>query len=537
LCYLIKVWGPFDLRDLHGRSLRPSVRKSCALLAILALSDGHRQSRKWLQSRLWSESDEGHAAGSLRQEILRLKRLLGDAIGADNLDVWLAPGRFDFDHLPGNASGVEVELLQGMDVPDESFEDWLRDQRQARTPDPKEARTAEPSPGPAPHGARGRGTCLVLFECDTRGSLDANIAAMFCSEWLYRKLKQYDVFTCIGSESGADADMTEARARGDTAVVRIVAIADREEVCVGVQVDRAGHGPRLGYRSAILPRGMTRLRDAPELGRLVEETTDTLLSSLEDEGPAQSATIRAAILSHEARKLTFRLDRESLARADRLLKLSYQIEPRGQFLAWRAFLRNSAFFQHRRTDIFDETLSADALSLEAMAQSPNDAMVQAFSAQLEYVNQGNLVEPLIKAERAVELDRSDPLARALLSNALTVNGRLEEGLEVALQSVELSRDARTEFYFHHFACMAATAAGRYQTALKHARTSVSFSPDFVSPRRYEVALAQRLGDRPGVRRAVDAMRRMEPDFAVPSLLDPTYPVNTLRRLPIIDAIR
>ncbi len=61
-------------------------------------------------------------------------------------------------------------------------------------------------------------------------------------------------------------------------------------------------------------------------------------------------------------------------------------------------------------------------------------------------------------------------------------------------------------------------------------------PNFVSPRRYEVALATSLGDQRGVDRAVEAMRRTEKNFTVTDLLDPTYPVNTLRRLPIIDAL-
>ena len=143
---------------------------------------------------------------------------------------------------------------------------------------------------------------------------------------------------------------------------------------------------------------------------------------------------------------------------------------------------------------------------------------------------------MLRAERAVELDRSDPLARALLSNALTVNGHLEDAYKVALQSISLAAGSRYEFYFHHFACMAATAAGDYEVALRHARASVSRVPEFVSPRRYEIVLAHKLGDQLGVERAVNAMRNTEPEFDIKMMLDPSYPVNTLRRLPIIETI-
>lgn len=526
--YSIKVFGPFDLRAEDGRSIRPPVRKSCAILAVLALSDGHRQSRKWLQSLLWSESDEDRGAGSLRQELSRLKKLLGDAIGSDGIDIWLDPARFDFDHMAENTATAHEDLLQGMDLGDDAFEEWLRTQRQAHA-----ARRVAITPGSRAHGGRGR--CTVLFECDARGSLDAQAAAMFFSEQLFRRLTHHDVFTCIGHDSQGSDGHAGAVDRA-TVVVRISAIADQGEVCLGVRIDGGHLGPRLGDQTILLPHGMARLRESTQIGRLVQATADTLLEGLERGILPRGAAAEAAVLAHQAQKLTFRLDRASLNEADQLLSRAYALHPRGLYLGWRAFLRNTAFFQHRTSDIFDDGTGAEEFSLEAMRQAPEDALVQAFSAQLDYVNQGNLVAPLLKAQRAVEIDRSDPLARALLSNALTVNGRLSEGYEVALQSISLAAGSRYEFYFHHFACMAATAAKSYESAIGHARASVSYMPDFVSPRRYEVALARHLGDRRGLKRAVQAMRRMEPDFSVETLLDPTYPVNTLRRLPIIEAI-
>ncbi|MEO1110366.1 MAG: hypothetical protein AAFX90_20840 [Pseudomonadota bacterium] len=529
--YALKVWGAFDVRAPDGRSLRPTVRKSCALLAVLALSEGNRQSRKWLQALLWSESTEARGAASLRQELARLKRLLGDALRSDSIDVWFEPGRFEIDHTTPSAVAQHCELLQGMDVGDEAFEDWLREQRQVLERPIKATVSMDVASIKQRKGSK---KCLVVFDCDTKGSLDANVAAMYFSEQLFRKLSQFDFFTCISPEAAA-RDVVEAEGQ-NTAIVRITAIANRDEVCLGVQVDNGHLGPRLGYQSVTLPYGMSRLADSTELWRLVQQTTDILIDGLDDEAIPESATYQSVMLTQEARRLTFRLDQASLARADLLLARAYELNPRGRILGWRAYLRNSAFFQHRTSDIFNERLDSEALSLEALHQSPNDALVQAFSSQLDYVNQGNLMEPMIKAERAVELDRSDPLARALLSNTLTVNGRLDEGYQVAKQSIVLARGGMYEFYFHHFACMAATASGNYETALHHSRSSVSYAPDFVSPRRYEVALATKLGDIAGVERALEAMRRTEPDFQVAMMLDPKYPVNTLRRLPLIEAI-
>lgn len=545
LRFKINVWGAFDLRLSDGQCIRPTVRKSCALLAILALSEGHRQTRKWLQAQLWSESDEVQSAGSLRQELARLKRLLGNAIQSDRIDIWLDSKQFEFDHLCLKPRNKGVELLQGIDIQDEGFEDWLREQRQLHyeieltsdavvskniTEQLIDLNVIQPQDSAQ--------QCTVIFDCSAKGSLEADVAAMFFSEQLYRKLSQYELFTCIGNDADGIPDTAAVgKASKSAVVIRIIAFANRDEVCLGVQIDSGQLGPRLGYDSVVLPRTLSRLQEAPEIGRLVQTTTDTLLDRLRYEALPTGGTAEATLLVHEARKQTFALDRKNLIKADLLLTRAYELEPRGQYLAWRAFLRNTAFFQHQTSDIFQEQYSSDELSLEAMRQAPENALVQAFSSQIDYVNQGSLMEQMVRLECAVELDRSDPLARAFLSNALTVNGRLEDAYQVALQSVSLVAGGRYEFYFHHFACMAATAAGRCETALGHARKSVSFMPNFVSPRRYEVALAVELGDQSGVERAVTAMRTVEPEFNVKTLLTPGYPVNTLRRLPLIEAIR
>lgn len=537
----VKVLGSFDVLHADGTSIRPTVRKACGLLAILALSTGHRQSRKWIQSQLWSNSSEAKGAGSLRQELARLKRLLGDAIVSDNLDIWLDADQFEFDHLSKKLA-AGVELLQGIDVGDEAFEDWLREQRQSAmsaTDDDDSDLPARPNTQPTRDFVFGqrRQNCTVIFDTTAKGNLDADVAAMFFSEQLHRSLKQYDVFSCVTLDSRSlGAENHRAAVDRRAVIVRISAFAYGDEVCLGVELDSGFHGRRLDLKSIVVPPGISQLRASNKIGGLVHHTVETLLENVEFDMLPTGATGEALMLAQHARKLTFQLGKQSLLAAEDLLKQAYELDPRGQYIAWRGFLRNTAFFQHRDADIFEESYSSDVLTLEALHQAPDNAIVQAFSSQIDYINQGNLAEPMHKAERAVQLDPTDPMARALLSNALTVNGRLNEGYEVALQAITLSAGGLYEFYFHHFACMAATAAHSYETALSHARASTRNVSHFVSPRRYEVALANHLGDRPSVDHAVEAMRVVEPDFELHTLLDPIYPVNTLRRLPIIETI-
>lgn len=63
-------------------------RKATALLAYLLIEAGPH-SRTHLSTLLWSESDETHAAMSLRQALSRLRDVLGDSLVADRQQVFL----------------------------------------------------------------------------------------------------------------------------------------------------------------------------------------------------------------------------------------------------------------------------------------------------------------------------------------------------------------------------------------------------------------------------------------------------------------
>lgn len=127
--FSISVVGAFDLLDCEGRSVRPTGRKDCALIAMLALTSNHRQTRTWLQDKLWGDRGPAQAAASLRQSLTTLRSILnntGDVICADRTWVWLEPNKLNFDHLSADEYG---EILRGFDLREEGFNDWLRETR------------------------------------------------------------------------------------------------------------------------------------------------------------------------------------------------------------------------------------------------------------------------------------------------------------------------------------------------------------------------------------------------------------------------
>ena len=145
----ISVLGPFQVRDGDGQLLPLKGAKNQALLAMLALSPDMTRPRRWLEDKLWSTFGPEQASANLRQALSKLRSALGVSAGllvADRSSVSLDPRGVIVDLLEEVVPEDDrVELLQGIDVRDPEFEDWLRQERAAMQ---SKLAKASPSDGP-----------------------------------------------------------------------------------------------------------------------------------------------------------------------------------------------------------------------------------------------------------------------------------------------------------------------------------------------------------------------------------------------------
>src|SRR6056297_616474 len=128
---ILRLAGPFRVETPTRTDVTARGRRAQAILAILALSPQGLRSRRWLQDKLWSDRPQPQAAASLRQELSALKRHF-EAVDLDILDiardtVGLRPGAACLDL--GRDDAATSELLEGFDIGDPEFEDWLRLER------------------------------------------------------------------------------------------------------------------------------------------------------------------------------------------------------------------------------------------------------------------------------------------------------------------------------------------------------------------------------------------------------------------------
>lgn len=143
----LKVLGGFRLETASGDAVPLRQRRAQALLGYLAMNAGQEQRRDKMASLLWSRSDDEHARQSLRQTIRELRKLAALANHA-GLVVTSEAMTIEPDELPvdvvdfkrlvaeGSVESLEKaldlydgELLEGLDINEPVYEEWLIEAR------------------------------------------------------------------------------------------------------------------------------------------------------------------------------------------------------------------------------------------------------------------------------------------------------------------------------------------------------------------------------------------------------------------------
>src|SRR4030095_10468125 len=143
--WTLRLLGGLEVRTADGRDVTPPGRKTRALLACLALPRGSAWSREQLTALFWGDRDEEQARGSLREALVKLRRCMGEPspLQASRETVALDPAVIGVDaielarlakvgELERAAECYRGELLEGLNLPDAGFEDWLLVERTRR---------------------------------------------------------------------------------------------------------------------------------------------------------------------------------------------------------------------------------------------------------------------------------------------------------------------------------------------------------------------------------------------------------------------
>ena len=143
----LQLLGGFSVRLGSGPLLNLGTKKAQALIAYLAVPAGRAHSRDKLASLLWGDTGDVQARQSLRQTLVLLRRALPatnppilvvdhDTLALDPAAVEVDVQQFERLAAAGTAKVLEQavklyqgDLLEGVRVTEEPFEDWLRVER------------------------------------------------------------------------------------------------------------------------------------------------------------------------------------------------------------------------------------------------------------------------------------------------------------------------------------------------------------------------------------------------------------------------
>src|SRR5262249_41610740 len=139
--------GGFQARAA-GQGIDVSGRKERALLAVLAMPPGEPRSRDKLAGLLWSDRGDKQARDSLKQAILKLRKSLdcvqpsplladresvtldGEAVTVDVAEFEQLIGEGTIESLARATALYRGDLLDGLDLRDAAFDEWLLMERQ-----------------------------------------------------------------------------------------------------------------------------------------------------------------------------------------------------------------------------------------------------------------------------------------------------------------------------------------------------------------------------------------------------------------------
>ncbi|MDI7923760.1 hypothetical protein [Ferirhizobium litorale] len=532
---VLNAYGRFRLIDDNGDDVTPVSMKARGLIALLALSKDHCRPREWLQDKLWSDRPAKQGAQSMRQVLAIIRRTLGSqahVLKTDCKTVSLDPRHFivAFERrteLQDNEA--DQGLFGDLAVPDLEFEDWVREQREALA---DKSRTRGGESGSV-WGAKANPA--IFFRIGGTGDDDGEQIVRRMMSLATASLLDFSDFQIfqeaatplahkrVAPQYGIEVEVNCATRVGSTQLITTIRDATSSRVLWTrtFEIDNTA-----------APENV----DEDQIHPVSAELVEAILTVFRTRGDDLGIPECAAMLANRGRNLIFRYDKRSLTEADKLLWLAYWYDPKPQYLAWRSFLRNMANFQHRSHSFLGDTVDFETLAREAIHQAPSSAIALGVGAHIEYLCGGSQRSSQLLARRAIGFDPLNAINHAILSNAELVMGNLADSRRLSLKALELAGGGDYRSFMEFFCCMSAAALGDYHAAIDHAEAALILRPTFRAPLRYLVALYKYTGRTDHLQRAVLRMRCAEPDFEVSHFLDDTYPVTTLRRMRLIDAI-
>ena len=528
----IRLVGVFEVRDDAGRDCTPRGAKARAILAMLCQTPDRRRARRWLEGKLWSDRAAEQASGSLRQALTEIRKALGaeaDRLQTDRDMVRLTRVTTDLERDRDSAiralqSGRE--FLEGIDIIDQAFEDWLRDER-ARVEGALGVRRPDLARHPVEQTAR------LPFVIRLGGLPDGlgSFAGRALADSIGRLLGEFAHIDVYGS--GGTPIPSDLPREGMVLHVEGAQIQDRLHVLVSLS--SIASGQIFWNQRAAVPLAEADFIGAGDLPPLVYQAADAALAHFPQLPECQDGPRRANALIANALTEMFSYDGDRLRRADRLLIEASEIARSARIYAWRCLVRQIIYVE--QTELVNPGLLAevDEYSRKALELSKANPLVLSLVGLARVMVDENPDAGAVLARDALALSPYN--AHAHLAHAVAVSryGDNSGALESARRGAEIAARTAHVHWWEAAAGLVAIRCEQYAAAIAHYEAAHYRAPGFRAAMRHLLFLYLWAGEREKAARVHRALLRAEPDFALDRILhEPGYPAVTLRKSGLLE---
>ena len=526
------VLGPFRLCDGANHPIFLRNRKAQALFALLAIAPRAERTRVWLRDKLWSGSDEHRSSNNLRQTLFEIRRDLGPladrALDFGVQSISFKPGRVWIDHDailadPAQFSRLALssttELLEGFDVGDPEFEDWLSFERGSwadRAEGLAEhiaapAHIAQSDPSSASRPTRSQ-TSLALMRSVLHGSDQLGVhLADRVMEGIASSLKELQPVSILDlrEQNGPIEDLAATASTEFYCRLRLLRIGD--SVTLTLFLHRVSQMAMEWSQSIQCRIDDLIAYDGQVLQGFISQSVDRLARTLLEAVPAEDTQSEMRRSGYTALNLIFRLDETALDHALDLLRPG-DAPQSGLHAALRAYATSVQVGDNigHLTEAARKALRQD--SADQTAGNPfNSVALACFGHVLGYVLQEHEAACHF-LERAVRLNPAQAFAWDHYALHKMYTGDYAAARVAAERAVSLGAYSPFSYSYETTLAMTATLAGDYDRAILAGRSALQKQPRYNPALRYLMVAHSARGERAKAEEMRDRLLLYDPDF-------------------------
>ncbi len=577
----IFLLGPVSISDHSGIDFAPRNQKSRALIAMLAVAPRGSRSRVWLRDKLWSDRGEDQGSASLRQALLDIRKSLGpklrDILIADKYTVTLDLSRVRIDIFEdlenarnGNTDNlIDPELipeffLEGIDIRDSEFEDWLKMERQvwvrrytdvihpieqmatdienpAKQPDPL-SRAAQIegeksaikssdktlSAKPMLDSIPKRWSVILIRPTLTGNQAACHQVATQVSDALTRSMIETDdirVTNFIDAKAQAeinnpDQDCNNISTNAHLAL-RVRVLQSAEQYSVGIELLRTIDCSLVWSAESQIESRRAQRGDISLIYGLICRVVDEVVRFFMTFNVSGQSVLQEQIGSAVHRM--FRLSPGDLDAAEKTLRGIIRDRPSAQAYAWLAFTQTFRIGQRFSKDAPARIEEALYNANKALEINNSNALVLSLVAHIHSYLFSEYDVAAALFERAIRINPAQPMGWDLYAMLHAYVGQYDKARAMADWVQHLGEYSPFSYYFDTTKCIVSSLEGDYHASIAAGKRALCQQPKFNSILRYLISSNAHLGNMDSARELLRQLQTVEPDFTIGTLLDTGYP--------------